>query len=72
MTLLNVKRLRGGYNEVDIVYGIDLSVGAGQIVTIAGTNGAGKSTLVKALLSLLPRVEGRVELQGRSLKKTVG
>lgn len=53
MSLLELTRLRGGYTEVDIIHGIDLTVGEGEIVTIAGTNGAGKSTLVKALLGLL-------------------
>ena len=67
MSLLELTRLRGGYTEVDIVHGIDLTVGEGEIVTIAGTNGAGKSTLVKALLGLLPRVDGDIRLQGRSL-----
>ncbi|MGI4780046.1 MAG: ABC transporter ATP-binding protein [Janthinobacterium lividum] len=68
MSLLELAELRGGYTEVDIVHGIDLTVGEGEIVTIAGTNGAGKSTLVKALLGLLPRVEGDIRLQGRPLK----
>lgn len=67
MNLLELQALRGGYTEVDIINGIDLSLGVGEIVTIAGTNGAGKSTLVKALLGLLPRVEGRISLDGKSL-----
>jgi ABC-type branched-subunit amino acid transport system ATPase component len=67
MSLLELTRLSGGYTEVDIIHGIDLTVGEGEIVTIAGTNGAGKSTLVKALLGLLPRVEGGIRLQGESL-----
>ena len=69
MSLLELQSLRGGYNEVDIIHGIALNVGAGEIVTIAGTNGAGKSTLVKALLGLLPRVEGDVLLEGRSIRQ---
>jgi ABC-type branched-subunit amino acid transport system ATPase component len=56
--------LRGGYGDVDILNGIDLSIGAGEIVTVAGTNGAGKSTLAKAVLGLLPRVTGAVLLDG--------
>lgn len=67
--LLDVQGLRGGYTEVDIVQGIDLHVAPGEIVTIAGTNGAGKSTLVKALLGLLPRVDGSVLLQGQSIRE---
>lgn len=68
--LLQMTQLHGGYNEVDIIRGIDLAVKAGQIVTIAGTNGAGKSTLVKALLGLLPRMQGRLELDGREISRS--
>ena len=67
--LLDIRALRGGYSEVDIIQGIDLSVAPGQIVTIAGTNGAGKSTLVKALLGLLPRVQGEIVLDGRTITR---
>lgn len=67
MSLLRISGLSGGYSEVNIIEGIDLAVQAGEIVTIAGTNGAGKSTLVKALLGLLPRVSGNIELDGRSI-----
>ena len=67
--LLELKQLRGGYSEVDIIHGIDLRVLPGEIVTIAGTNGAGKSTLVKALLGLLPRVHGEIFLEGRPITK---
>lgn len=67
--LLQIEQLSGGYSEVDIIHGIDLSVSAGQIVTIAGTNGAGKSTLVKALLGLLPRVQGRIHLNGQDITR---
>lgn len=67
--LLEIRQLRGGYSEVDIIQDIDLQVGSGQIVTIAGTNGAGKSTLVKALLGLLPRVQGEIVLDGRAITR---
>ena len=43
MSLLVMQGLSGGYAEVDIVSGIDMTVAANEIVTIAGTNGAGKS-----------------------------
>ncbi len=58
MSLLVMQGLSGGYAEVDIVSGIDMTVAPREIVTIAGTNGAGKSTLVKAVMGLLPRIAG--------------
>lgn len=67
MTLLKIETLRGGYSEVDILKGVDLEVQAGEIVTVVGTNGAGKSTLIKAVMGLLPRIEGALVFEGQSL-----
>src|SRR5258706_10043829 len=67
VSLLELRGLRGGYGDVDILRGIDLHVDAGEIVTIAGTNGAGKSTLAKAVMGLLPRCTGERRFRGRDL-----
>ncbi len=67
MTILAIDNLRGGYSEVDILNGIDLSLSEGEILTVAGTNGAGKSTLAKAIVGLLPRVSGAVRIDGRDI-----
>lgn len=58
MRLLTVEDVSAGYGEVDIIKQMNLTVDAGEIVTIAGTNGAGKSTLVKAIMGLAPRCNG--------------
>ena len=67
MTLLEIDEVRGGYAEVDILNGISLSLQKGEILTVAGTNGAGKSTLAKAIVGLLPRVQGRIVFEGADL-----
>lgn len=69
MSLLEIEGLVGGYGEVDILLGIDLTVDTNEIVTLAGTNGSGKSTLVKALMGILPRWTGRVEFEGKDLRE---
>jgi neutral amino acid transport system ATP-binding protein len=53
--------------EVDIINGVDLTVRAGEIVTIVGPNGAGKSTLVKAIVGLLRPRAGRILLRGEEV-----
>jgi neutral amino acid transport system ATP-binding protein len=59
--VLRVDGLVAGYvAEVDILAGVDLSVYAGEIVTVVGPNGAGKSTLMKAICGLLRPREGAV------------
>ncbi len=67
MTVLSITGLRGGYGEVDILNGVDLTLAAGEILTVAGSNGAGKSTLAKAIVGLLPRLTGQILLQGRDI-----
>lgn len=67
--LLAVRSLFGGYDESDILHGIDLTVDEREIVTIAGTNGAGKSTLSKAVVGLLPRVSGEIVLAGNDITR---
>ncbi len=47
-----------------ILRGIDLTIDAGEVVTILGANGSGKSTLVRAVLGLVPTSRGEVRLFG--------
>lgn len=68
--LLEIQGLRGGYGDVDILNGIDLTLARGEILTVAGTNGAGKSTLAKAIVGLLPRVEGAILVEGHEVGRS--
>lgn len=49
--------------------GVDLSVGPGQLVAVLGPNGVGKSTMVKALLGLLPLVQGSAYVLGEPVRR---
>ena len=63
--LLNVRGLHAGYGETEILRGIDLVVGAGDIVAVLGSNGAGKTTLNLAISGLVAAREGSIEFDGR-------
>jgi ABC-type branched-subunit amino acid transport system ATPase component len=52
------------------VRGVSLQVGRGEVVSVVGPNGCGKSTLLKALLGLIPVMEGKVELGGQDITNT--
>jgi len=68
MSLLEVEGLRAGYTEeVDILNGVSVQVGEGEIVAIIGPNGAGKSTLLKAIFGVLKPREGRVTFSGEDI-----
>ncbi len=67
MTRLEVKGLRAGYGQVEIIHGIDLTVGDGEIVSIIGPNGSGKSTFLKSIVGLTRIFGGSIRLDGVEL-----
>ncbi len=70
MTVLALRGITGGYGETEILHGINLQVGAGEIVVIIGPNGAGKSTAMKAVFGLLNLRSGHIELSGQDITNT--
>ena len=64
--LLNVAGLSTGYGKIGVLHGIDLTVGASEVVALLGPNGAGKTTLLRAVSGLLPW-SGSVRFAGRDL-----
>ena len=67
MTLLAVEGLRVGYGKVEVLHGIDIAVGPGEIVALLGSNGAGKTTTLRALSGLEPARGGKITLDRTSL-----
>lgn len=65
--LLALRDVHAGYSDVNILHGVELHVGAGEIVTVIGPNGAGKSTALKAIMGLLKVRRGSIALRGESL-----
>jgi branched-chain amino acid transport system ATP-binding protein len=65
--LLNIVGLECGYGEQQVLYGIDLSVGVGEVVSLMGRNGMGKTTTVRALMGLLPVSIGQIRFEGRPI-----
>ncbi len=66
--ILKASNIVAGYVEgVDILQGANLSVYAGELVTVIGSNGAGKSTLAKAIFGLVPVRSGEILFDDRPL-----
>ncbi len=65
--LLDARGLMIGYGASVVVKGVDLSVGAGQIVCLIGANGAGKTTILRGLSGLLNIRAGSVLFDGEDL-----
>ncbi|MCH8025793.1 MAG: ABC transporter ATP-binding protein [Chloroflexi bacterium] len=65
--VLEATGIVAGYGEVEILHGVSVSVGQGEMVAVIGPNGAGKSTLLKAMFGLIPTSLGRVQLNGTDI-----
>jgi len=65
--VLEVEGLQAWYGRAQILFGVDLAVGAGECVALVGRNGAGKSTTMKTVMGLMARRRGRVVFRGRDI-----
>jgi branched-chain amino acid transport system ATP-binding protein len=65
--LLAVSGLEVAYGAIQVVWGVDLGVGRGQVVAVIGPNGAGKTTTLKAVAGLLPARRGRIVFAGQDV-----
>ncbi len=59
----------GKSNEVRALVDIDLSIEAGEFITLIGPSGCGKSTLLRLIASLVPPSEGDITVNGKSAEQ---
>jgi branched-chain amino acid transport system ATP-binding protein len=67
--LLVVQGLRAGYGEAEVLRGIDLDVGAGEIVAVLGSNGVGKSTLNRTISGIVRPRAGAIRFDGDAIQR---
>jgi branched-chain amino acid transport system ATP-binding protein len=67
--VLEVRDLDVYYGDSRALYGVSLSVGRGEVVTLVGSNGAGKTTTLRAIAGTHPVAGGELEFEGESLLK---
>ncbi len=65
--MLTVERLRVDLGGVHVLRGINFAVPRGTTAAIVGRNGAGKTTTLRAIVGLIPVVDGAISLDGRAL-----
>jgi manganese/zinc/iron transport system ATP- binding protein len=66
---LHIHDLTVAYRDKRVLEDVDLTIPPGKLVAIIGPNGAGKSTLIKAVLDLVPKVAGTVEVFGKPYRE---
>jgi branched-chain amino acid transport system ATP-binding protein len=62
--MLKVEGLETAYGDSQVLFGVNLSIAAGEVVTLLGRNGMGKTTTVMSIMGLLKPRAGRVTIEG--------
>ena len=65
--VLEVAALEAGYGASQALFGVDLSIAPGEMVTLLGRNGMGKTTTVKSIVGLLKPLAGTVRFRGQAI-----
>lgn len=64
---LRLEKLDVFHGNFHAVHGVDMTFGAGEIVSVIGANGAGKSSVLKAIIGQVDRTGGKLEYDGHDL-----
>lgn len=67
--MLEVRGLQAGYGKVQVLWGVDLHVAAGELVALVGANGAGKTTLLRTISGLIRPAAGGVHFRGTEITR---
>ena len=67
MPQLEVQSIHTAYGLSQVLFGISLSVGAGQIISLIGRNGVGKTTTMRSIMGLTPASSGEIVFEGTNI-----
>jgi len=65
--MLSIRGLQAAYGHSPVLFGIDLDVGAGEVVSLMGRNGMGKTTTIRCVMGLMRGRAGAITFHGRDL-----
>jgi branched-chain amino acid transport system ATP-binding protein len=69
MTILEVRDVTAGYGEVQILWGLSLSIDEGNLTSIVGANGAGKTTMLRTITGVIRPWSGSIIFDGQNINK---
>jgi polar amino acid transport system ATP-binding protein len=64
---LQVKNLCSAYGRLNVLKGVDLTLGKGEVVALIGPSGSGKSTILRVLMGLTPPTGGEILVDGAAI-----
>ncbi len=67
--MLQAENIECGYGEVQVIWDVSVKVEEKQLVTIIGSNGSGKTTFLKALMGVIPVLNGKVIFKSEDITK---
>ena len=65
--MLSVSDLVTHYGHSQALYGVNLSLDAGEVVTLLGRNGMGKTTTINSIMGIVQKTSGRVQFEGTDI-----
>jgi len=66
--MLEIRGLETSYGRSQVLFGIDLAIGAGQVVSLVGRNGMGKTTTVRSIMGITRARAGTISFQGKPIQ----
>jgi branched-chain amino acid transport system ATP-binding protein len=66
--LLELKRVRTAYGNIEALKGVDLHINEGEIIALLGANGAGKTTTLASITGLVPPKAGVITFDGEDIR----
>ena len=67
--MLEINGLETAYGQSQVLFGMEMNVGKGEVVTLLGRNGMGKTTSLHSVMGLVPSRSGNIRFQGQELRE---
>jgi branched-chain amino acid transport system ATP-binding protein len=67
--MLAIEQIHAFYGETEVLFGVSLEVGAGEVVALLGPNGAGKTTTLRSVLGLSSVRTGKIQFDGKDITR---
>lgn len=65
--MLEVKSIEAAYGASQVLFGMDLKVSEGEVVTLLGRNGMGKTTTIHSIMGIMPLRQGEISFEGQTI-----
>ena len=67
--MLELKHLETSYGQSQVLFGVDLQVNEGEVVTLLGRNGMGKTTTINSIMGMVRARSGEINFEGNQIRE---